>query len=100
MTRRDSGSDVVRVHVRVRGRVQGVGFRYATREQAERCSVTGWVRNADSPDIVLAEVQGTQAAVAQMLAWMRRGPRWARVTALDVEPGTPIPDDRGFRILR
>jgi len=71
--------------IRVQGRVQGVGFRYALRDQAERLSLTGWVRNrADGS--VQALLQGEQAAIERLIAWARRGPPGARVTALEEEP--------------
>ncbi len=72
----------MRVHARIRGRVQGVGFRYATHREAERLGVRGWVRNC--PDgAVEAEFAGDRAALESMLAWCDKGPALARVT--DVE---------------
>src|SRR5260370_41547211 len=40
-----------RAHVRLAGRVQGVGFRYAAADEARRRRLTGWVRNLDSGDV-------------------------------------------------
>jgi acylphosphatase len=74
--------------IRVQGRVQGVGFRYALRDEAERFGITGWVRNR-SDGSVQALLQGEQAGIEQLIAWARRGPRGARVTALEVEPLAP-----------
>jgi acylphosphatase len=71
--------------IRVQGRVQGVGFRYALRDEAERLGVTGWVRNR-SDGSVQALLQGEQAAIELLLAWARRGPPGARVAALEEEP--------------
>jgi acylphosphatase len=69
----------------VRGRVQGVGFRYATVEAAARLRITGWVRNrADGS--VEAVVQGSPDAVEAMVAWARRGPGAAKVESLEVTP--------------
>lgn len=64
--------------IRVRGRVQGVGFRHALRREAERNAVCGWVRNR-SDGSVEAVVQGEPQAVARLLAWAHRGPPAARV---------------------
>ena len=73
--------------IRVIGRVQGVGFRYALRREAERAGVCGWVRNR-SDGSVEALVQGEPQAVAHVVAWARRGPPAARVDALnESEPG-------------
>ncbi|HEX5092815.1 MAG TPA: acylphosphatase [Burkholderiales bacterium] len=66
------------IHLRISGRVQGVGFREAMCVEAERLGVRGWVRNrADGS--VEALVQGPDAAVKAMLAWADRGPPTARV---------------------
>ncbi|MFI2102426.1 acylphosphatase [Isoptericola sp. NPDC019693] len=81
----------VRRRVRVHGRVQGVGFRWATREAARRAGVGGVVRNL--PDgTVEAEVEGSPDAVDAMLAFLRQGPLGAHVTAVDVEDVPPVGD--------
>ena len=72
----------------VRGRVQGVGFRYAMVEAATRHRVAGWVRNRRD-GTVEALVQGEPAAVEAVLAWCRRGPPAARVEAVDSFAATP-----------
>ena len=67
--------------IRVIGRVQGVGYRYALRDEALRLGVAGWVRNrADGS--VEALLQGEAAALAQLIAWARHGPRLAQVAEL------------------
>jgi Acylphosphatases len=80
--------DAVRKRAIVRGRVQGVGFRVNTRERARRLGLTGSAQNL--PDgTVEVEVEGTEAAVADLLAWLGNGPRWARVTGVAVEDLDP-----------
>jgi acylphosphatase len=66
------------VQVRVTGRVQGVSFRWCTREQAQRLGVAGWVRN--EPDgSVLLHAEGDDEAVDALVAWCRTGPSTAKV---------------------
>lgn len=77
-----------RVQVRVTGRVQGVGFRYATQLRADRLGICGWVRNRDDR-AVEAEIEGSEPAVEQMLAWMADGPAAARVTRIVTMELTP-----------
>jgi len=85
--------------IRVRGRVQGVGFRYALRAEARRLGVCGWVRNrADGS--VEALLQGSDDAVNRLMDWARLGPPGARVESLDsTTPGeAPLEDAAGFEI--
>ena len=73
------------MHLRIGGRVQGVGYREAMVREAERLGVTGWVRNrADGS--VEALIQGGDGALAALVAWARRGPPAARVERLDSGP--------------
>ena len=71
-----------RLHVVVRGRVQGVGFRAATASMARNAALSGWVRNA-ADGTVEAEFEGTRAQLDDALAWCQRGPRFARVDAVE-----------------
>lgn len=73
------------LHLSIRGRVQGVGFREGMCDQALRLGVTGWVRNRHDGSVE-AIVQGTQAQVDELLRWLHRGPPTAMV--LRVEVGT------------
>jgi acylphosphatase len=65
----------------VRGRVQGVGYRYAMAEAATALGLAGWVRNRRD-GTVEALVQGDADALERLVAWCRRGPPAARVTAV------------------
>jgi acylphosphatase len=84
----------LRLHLRVRGRVQGVWYRGALQAEARRRGVRGWVRNlADGS--VEAVIEGPSHAVRAVAAWCRRGPAGARVTDVveRVEPaGEPLAD--------
>lgn len=73
-----------RVHVIVRGRVQGVYFRASTRGRARQLGLSGWVRNCPDGSVeVLAEGQKTH--LEQMITWCHGGPPGAVVTDLNVE---------------
>lgn len=87
-----------RVQVVFRGRVQGVGFRAATRDAARGFAVTGWVRN--EPDgSVRCQVQGAADQVAAMLAEVRR--RMGPLITGESSSAEPIdPDESGFEIRR
>jgi acylphosphatase len=66
----------------VRGRVQGVGFRYALADEARSRKLRGWVRNR-SDGSVEAIVAGRASDVDAIVAWSRRGPPAAQVTAVE-----------------
>ncbi|MGD9734591.1 MAG: DNA polymerase ligase N-terminal domain-containing protein [Solirubrobacterales bacterium] len=76
------------VRATVSGSVQGVGFREATRRQAERLGVRGWVRNEDD-GTVRVHAEGPRAAVDSLLELLREGPRGAAVAAVEVEDAKP-----------
>lgn len=76
--------DVVRQIV-IRGRVQGVGFRYWTMREAIRLGVAGWVRNRRDGSVE-ALFAGPADAVADMVARCRNGPGAARVDAVEDQP--------------
>jgi len=88
---------VVRVHLSITGRVQGVSFRYATQQRARRLGLQGWVRNV--PDgSVESLCDGEPEAVEALVAYVRRGPPLAEVSDVavrDVEPTEPL---HGFEI--
>jgi acylphosphatase len=73
---------VVARRFKVRGCVQGVGFRAATVDVARRLKLTGWVRNrTDGTVEVLA--CGNEEGLLALEAWLRQGPRGARVDDLE-----------------
>lgn len=87
-----------RVHVIVDGDVQGVGYRYTAQSIARREGAVGWVRNLRD-GTVEAEVEGTDAQVDAVLAWMAEGPPGGRVTGARVSDIDPTGGD-GFDVRR
>lgn len=87
---------VVRRHVWVSGRVQGVWFRQSCAEVANQLGVAGWVRNR--PDgRVEAVFEGDEDAVEEIVAWCYKGPLRAVVSEVEVVGENPE-GSVGFRV--
>ena len=87
--------DITSLIVRIEGFVQGIGFRDFLVMAAAREKLDGWVRNrADGS--VEALVSGDTRSVENFVGAATKGPRGARVTALDLTNSTP-PAEKGFR---
>ena|ERR1700722_9117759 len=81
----------------VRGRVQGVGFRWFVEREAHILKIAGWVRNnPDSTVEVLA--QGTREQLSGLNSRLREGPRAARVDEVEVIEADAIPGLTSFKI--
>jgi len=88
---------VVRLHAVVSGIVQGVNFRYYTRQQASSLDLTGWVANRwDGTVEVVAE--GPRATLEQLLAWLQHGPPSARVSNVETNWETATGEFDLFRV--
>lgn len=81
----------------VRGRVQGVGFRWFVEREAHILGIAGWVRNNHDGSVeVLA--QGTREQLSALHSRLREGPRAARVDTVDVSDASPVAGLNSFRI--
>jgi len=81
----------------VRGRVQGVGFRWFVEREAHLLALSGWVRNnADGSVEVLA--QGTRDQLLGLRSRLRQGPRAARVDDVEESEVGPVAGLSSFRI--
>ena len=80
----DTNTELVAVTGCVRGRVQGVGFRYSMQRKATALGVTGWVRNLVDHSVAF-HAEGSRNAVAALLSWSESGPEFALVEEVKVE---------------
>jgi len=85
--------------VRITGRVQGVGFRAWTRDEAARLGLTGWVRN-EADGSVAALIAGPETAVSAMIERLWHGPAGASVSSVEKQPAAIAEMPMGFRITR
>ena len=86
-----------RAHLYISGRVQGVNFRYYTRQQARSLGVKGWVRNLIDGRVE-AVFEGDGVSVESMVDWCHHGPRGAWVDRVEVQWEDPTGEFSGFEI--
>lgn len=81
----------------VRGRVQGVGFRYSAVRQARSLRIRGMVRNTSVGNVeVYAE--GDADSLASFASWLRQGPSGAHVQGVDLDWVSPTGAWQGFEV--
>jgi acylphosphatase len=93
-------SNLVRAHIWVKGRVQGVGFRAHVEYSAKQIGgITGWVRNVGY-DTVEAVAEGQRDQVERFIETMKQGPRMSRVDESRIEWETPNGEYNEFGVKR
>lgn len=91
-------NEVIRAHIRVKGRVQGVGFRAHVEYHAGKIgSLTGWVRNVGW-DMVECVIEGERANVEQLITFIKQGPKVSKVNESSIEYETPTGEFKGFGV--
>jgi acylphosphatase len=77
---------VASIHLRVRGRVQGIGFRWFVRVEARRLGLAGWVSNCPDGSVEIA-ASGDRVRLDELKRIVTLGPDGAHVQAIDeLEP--------------
>ena len=92
-------NETLRVHVWVKGRVQGVGFRAHVEYHAGKIGVSGWVSNVGW-DKVEAVAEGTREQIDQFIEMMKTGPRASRVDDARVDYEDVTGEFVGFGVKR
>ena len=86
-----------RLHARVTGRVQGVGFRYFTESHAVGLKLHGWVRNVDDGSVELV-AEGSAIALDALVERLREGPALSRVDDVLLDWSAPQADLAMFHV--
>lgn len=94
----DTLNQTITRHLLIHGRVQGVGYRFATQREAQRLGLTGWVRNRHNGDVE-AVASGPAEAVFRLIEWCNDGPPTAKVVRVDASPAEEPPRNSEFDIL-
>lgn len=90
----------VRVRIEVFGKVQGVGFRWFTRERARRWGLVGWVRNRRDGSVEIV-TEGPASSIDGLIEMLRKGPPGASVTSIErseADDAEALPDP--FTVMR
>ena len=95
----DSFVDVKRLDAVIRGRVQGVFFRYFVHTEATKLGLVGTVRNMPDGSSVEVMAEGRAADLEALLVKLRSGPPRAYVEAVDVEWQPPLADTTEFKVM-
>ncbi len=85
-------------HIIVKGMVQGVGFRYFVHRRATELGLAGWVRNLFNGDVEIS-VEGDRSLVEEFIAFLKVGPRMARVNDVVIEWKTPSGESNEFEVI-
>lgn len=97
---RPNPNEIVRVHIWVKGRVQGVGFRAHVEYHARQFSgLTGWVRNVGY-DTVEAIAEGRREVVERFIEKVKEGPHASRVDESRIEWERPTGEYNEFGVKR
>ncbi|MDH3624288.1 MAG: acylphosphatase [Myxococcales bacterium] len=88
-----------RIHLVVRGRVQGVYFRATAQREARQHGLSGWVKNRSDGSVEIV-AEGEEDDVKDFLAWSQKGPSTARVDDVNVRWRSYTGEYTDFRITR
>ena len=87
-----------RLHVIVRGRVQGVYYRASAQREAKRLGLTGWTKNRHDTAVEVV-VEGEEDQVKDFLSWAQTGPSTARVEKTETRWRSYTGEFEDFRIV-
>ena len=88
---------MIRAHLIIKGRVQGVGYRANVRRLANKFNLRGWTRNLRNGDVEVI-VEGTEVEVQKLVVWCHRGPTSSYVSNVKVEKTPATGEFDRFRI--
>ena len=95
-----SEKENVHKHLKIKGRVQGVGFRHFTKQNAQSLDIKGWVKNLPDGSVETV-ISGNAENVNEMIGRLKRGPITAQVSSVDELKDTDTVDNfENFSVRR
>lgn len=89
---------MIHLDITIKGKVQGVFFRGATKAVADQLGVKGYVRNEANSDVFIA-AEGDKVSLEMFLDWCNEGPENARVTSVESHEGE-LKNYRNFEVTK
>lgn len=86
-----------RYNIIVKGRVQGVGFRYFVQGIARQMKLTGWVKNLDNGNVEL-EAQSEANLLDGLLDKLKNGNSFSKITDIEISNINELLTERDFRV--
>lgn len=88
---------MVKRHMIVHGRVQGVGFRQFTTTEAQKTGVKGWVRNKTDSTVEI-KAEGSEEEMSAFIETIKEGHRFASVSNVDISPAEEVEHGGSFTV--
>ena len=89
---------IKQIKIRVSGRVQGVGFRFFTHQQAQKLGLVGYVKNLDNGDVEIV-AQGDSVQISKLTEWLEQGgPVSARINNINIDQSSVQEDLTSFKV--
>lgn len=89
--------EIIRLNILVKGKVQGVGYRYFVMQKANEMGITGWVRNLNTGDVDM-EIQGEKDKVIKMSEQLLTGHSWAKVHDMNKTIISIVENEKKFEL--
>lgn len=86
-----------RLELIIRGQVQGVGFRFTAKAEADRLGLTGYAANRPDGSVELV-AEGEESFLRELLHWAHGGPDYSEVIGVEAKWRTPTGEFRSFEI--
>jgi acylphosphatase len=90
---------LIRVHLTITGKVQGVGYRNNAKRRADLLGIRGWVKNLSDGNVEIV-AQGSERGVEEFITWCQKGALFAKVENVAVEREELAGDFWDFKIIR
>jgi len=90
---------LIRIHLIVKGKVQGVGYRNNAKRRADQLGLRGWIKNLSNGSVEII-AQGSEKKIEEFVAWCQKGPIISTVEEVQIEKQEPDTDFWDFKVIK